>query len=110
MESETNFQSEPFKSQLESLTQTIRSMSQDVKGDTVALLAILRTLEVLHREIRESWFREALPDNRQALYALLKEIEAYGGWPYIPRASLRSLLQKLTLDLEEEDSPSSNES
>lgn len=107
MEHETDFESEPFKSQLESLSLTIRSMSQEVQGNTVALLGILRTLELLHREIREGWFRDALPDNRQALYALLKEIETYGGWPYIPRSSLRSLSEKLSG--EPEDSPSSNQ-
>ncbi|EAW38215.1 hypothetical protein [Lyngbya sp. PCC 8106] len=107
MEHETDFESEPFKSQLESLSLTIRDLSQEVQGNTVALLGILRTLELLHREIREGWFRDALPDNRQALYALLKEIETYGGWPYIPRASLRSLSEKLSV--EPEDSPSSNQ-
>lgn len=108
MEYETDFELEPFQSQLESLTLTVRDLSEQVEGNTVALLAILRTLEVLHREIRESQFREALPDNRQALYALLKEIENYGGWPYVPRASLRSLLEKLSIEAEE-DSPTSNE-
>ncbi|ERT08639.1 hypothetical protein M595_1384 [Lyngbya aestuarii BL J] len=107
MEHEIDFESEPFKSQLESLSLTIRDLSQEVQGNTVALLAILRTLELLHREIREGWFRDALPDNRQALYALLKEIETYGGWPYIPRASLRSLSEKLSA--EPEDPPSSNQ-
>lgn len=108
MEYETDFELEPFQSQLESLTLTVRDLSEQVEGNTVALLAILRTLEVLHREIREGRFREALPDNRQALYALLKEIETYGGWPYVPRASLRSLLEKLSIE-PEEDSATSNE-
>ncbi|MEB3278670.1 MAG: hypothetical protein VKK42_07060 [Lyngbya sp.] len=108
MEYQTDFESEPFQSQLESLTLMVRSMSQQAEGNTVALLAILRTLEVLHREIREGWFREALPDNRQALYALLKEVETYGGWPYIPRASLRSLLENLLIE-QQEDSQTSDE-
>ncbi|MEL7035432.1 MAG: hypothetical protein AAFO04_07405 [Cyanobacteria bacterium J06592_8] len=105
---QTDFESEPFKSQLESLTDTVRGMSQEVKGNSVALLAILRTLEILHREVRESWFQEALPDNRQALYALLKEIETYGGWPYIPRGTLRALLEKFSLE-QLESSRSSDE-
>jgi hypothetical protein len=100
-----NLELEPFQSQLQSISQTIRSISQEAEGDTMALLAVLRTLECLHREIREGCFREALPDNRQALYALLKEIESHGGWPYIPRASLGSLLEKLSVEAEDTSAP-----
>jgi hypothetical protein len=40
-------------------------------------------------------FQASLPDNRQALYALLKDIEESGGWPYVERLKLRSLLSNL---------------
>ncbi|MGL5084006.1 MAG: hypothetical protein ACRC8A_21175 [Microcoleaceae cyanobacterium] len=70
-------------------------MGQGFAGDPLALLALLRTLESLHQEIRDSLFQETLPDNRQALYHLLREIESQGGWPYIPRMSLRSLQEKI---------------
>lgn len=65
------------------------------KGDGIALLALLRLLESLHREIRDSLFQETLPTSRQDLYALLREIEANGGWPYIHRMKLRQLLELL---------------
>lgn len=59
----------------------------------MALLAILRSLESSHQELREGLFQQALPDNRQALYNLLKDIEAHLRWPYIPRLRLRYLLE-----------------
>jgi hypothetical protein len=66
--------------------------SQDSVAET---LALLRLLEGLHREICLSSFQNLLPRNRQHLYALLREIESKGGWPYIPRMTLRSILQSL---------------
>jgi hypothetical protein len=63
------------------------------------LLALLRTLERLHQEIRDSFFQDALPDNRQALYNLLRDIETSGGWPYIHRMKLQSLLKQLSTEL-----------
>ncbi len=63
--------------------------------DVVELLAILRLLESLHREIREDYFQEALPNNRHGLYGLLIEIEEKGGWPYIDRLKIQSLLTNL---------------
>jgi len=80
---------------LQMLADTTQKLAQDCKGDSLALLALLRTLENLHREIRESLFQESLPDNRQALYHLLRDIEATGGWPYIHRLRLQSLLINL---------------
>jgi hypothetical protein len=81
-----------FESKLQSLAETIRHLASSQQGDTLALLSLLRTLEGLHQEIRDSLFQDSLPDNRQALYSLLKDIEASGGWPYIHRMKLRSLL------------------
>jgi len=79
----------------EAIAATIRSTAQRYQGDQLALLNLLRMLEALHKEIREGLFQESLPTNRQALYALLKDIEAQGGWPYIKRRRLQSLLELL---------------
>lgn len=81
------------------LAQTIQHMADQQQGNCVTLLALLRTLEKLHQQIRETLFREALPTNRQALYNLLKDIEANGGWPYIQRMKLIEFLTALEADL-----------
>jgi hypothetical protein len=77
---------------LQALRTEIWALANDHKGDTLTLLALLRTLEEAHRQIRDSLFQDSLPDNRQTLYALLKDIEELGGWPYVARMKLRSLL------------------
>ena len=84
-----------FQADLQAISQTAQLVAQNYKDDMLALLKLLRVLENLHREIRDSLFREALPTSRQALYALLKDIETEGGWPYIPRMKLQSLLANL---------------
>jgi hypothetical protein len=93
-----------FSKDLDQIAQEIRAIAQDSKGDGIALLALLRVLESLHREIREGLFQESLPSNRQALYALLRDIEASGGWPYIHRMRLQDFLRNLVAE-SEEDSP-----
>jgi len=76
--------------------------AQAYQGDCLALLKLLRVLEQLHWQIREKLFHPALPDTRNELYKLLRDIEEKGGWPYIERMKLRSLL--IHLELSEEDS------
>jgi hypothetical protein len=71
-------------------------VAQKSKNNSLQLLEILRKLENLHQEIRDTLFQESLPDNRQALYVLLKDIETNGGWPYIYRTKLLELLDRLT--------------
>ena len=66
-------------------------------GDEIALLGLLRLLEELHSQIRDAWFQDSLPTNRQRLYALLRDIEISGDWPYIQRMRLRALLEQLEL-------------
>ena len=71
--------------ELQAITAAVRTLAQNSQGDNLAVLSLLRILEDLHREIQEGVFQASLPDNRQALYALLRDIEEAGGWPYIER-------------------------
>jgi hypothetical protein len=80
---------------LRAIAEKIHVVAQARQGDSVALLALLRMLEQAHRDIREGLFQEALPTNRQALHALLRDIETQGGWPYIYSRQLRMLLNAL---------------
>jgi hypothetical protein len=77
------------------LTRVVQAAAQHREGDCIALLALLRLLNELHSEIRDTLFREALPDNRQRLYRLLRDIEQEGGWPYIQRTKLVALLEQM---------------
>lgn len=90
---------------LEAIAQLVHETAKTSEGDGVALLRLLRLLEKLHQEIRDTMFQETLPQNRHSLYALLRDMEAEGGWPYISRMKLRSLLQHL-LDEPPVESPS----
>lgn len=90
---------------LQSLVEAILAEASCRRGDSLSLLALLRTLESLHREIRDTLFQQSLPDNRQALYSLLKDVEAEGGWPYIHRMRLRSLLVNFLQESEEGNQP-----
>lgn len=80
---------------LQAMTADIQALAASHQDESLALLALLRALESTHREIQENLFQASLPDNRQALYALLKDMEEAGGWPYIERMKLRSLLSNL---------------
>lgn len=92
MKSGTDFESGQWQSDLQAIATVVRALAQRGQGNSLALLALLRRLEELHREIRDEIFQASLPDNRQALYTLLKDIEAEGGWPYIERMKLQSFL------------------
>ncbi|PSB18825.1 hypothetical protein C7B65_13695 [Phormidesmis priestleyi ULC007] len=102
MGSDVNFESE--SPEFEQIANSIKKLAEASKGDSVGLLALLRLLESLHREVCEGLFQESLPDNRQALYALLRDIEAKGGWPYIRRMGLQSFLINLCPDAFDGDS------
>lgn len=91
---------------LAQLVQVVQAAAQSREGDCVELLALLRLLNELHYNIRDTLFREALPDNRQHLYRLLKDMENKGGWPYIRRMKLTALLEHLN----EEEAEAGNES
>ncbi|MGB7415867.1 MAG: hypothetical protein WA902_16810 [Thermosynechococcaceae cyanobacterium] len=80
---------------LQKIAALVNAQAKHSSGNMEELLALLRALEVLHREIRDNLFQDALPNNRQALHRLLREMESEGGWPYIPRMRLQTILQQL---------------
>ena len=80
---------------LNEIADRINHIADRDRADPLALLQLLRTLEQLHREIQQGYFQAALPDSRQALYALLRDIEENGGWPYIQRWKLQELFANL---------------
>ena len=96
---------EKLPPELQRLARSIEQAGRDRQGDEIALLELLRLLELLHGYIRDEWFQETLPTNRQRLYALLRDIELNGGWPYIQRMRLGTLLAFL-----EEGEPASDNS
>jgi uncharacterized membrane protein YccC len=80
---------------LNRLAQTVQELAQQAAGSSTQLLALLRVLESSHREICEGAFQQSLPNTRQNLHFLLRDIESQGGWPYIPRLKLQRLLTAL---------------
>ena len=80
---------------LNEIADRINHIADRERADPLALLHLLRTLEQLHREIQQGYFQAALPNSRQALYALLRDIEENGGWPYIQRWKLQELFANL---------------
>ena len=98
MKSGIGFESGQWQSELQTIATAVRALAQDCQGQSLALVAVLRQLEELHREIRDGIFQASLPDNRQALYTLLKDIEVEGGWPYIERMKLQSFLANLPVE------------
>jgi hypothetical protein len=88
---------------LHAIANAVHDATDVCQGDAKAILALLRQLEQLHREIRDGAFQESLPDNRQGLYSLLKDIESEGGWPYIERMRLQAFLTHLLQEAVEEN-------
>jgi hypothetical protein len=82
--------------QLDEIAKEIHEIADRDRADPIALLGLLRTLEQLHREIQQGYFQSALPNSRQALYTLLRDIEENGGWPYIQRWKLQELFANLS--------------
>ena len=95
MSNSKSFESEKLSYELQAIASVVHDASQHCQGDAMALLALLRQLEQLHREIRDGVFQKSLPDNRQGLYSMLKDIESLGGWPYIERMKLQAFLGNL---------------
>jgi hypothetical protein len=90
-----------FSESLEEIVVNVNSLAHQCEGDSQNLLALLRTLEALHGQIRSNLFEPSLPNTRNSLYEILREIEETGGWPYIERMKLQTLIQRLS----EETSP-----
>jgi hypothetical protein len=95
MSNQKSSESVNLSEQLQAIATAVYDMANLYQGNPIALLALLRHLEQLHRDIRDSAFQESLPDNRQKLYSLLKDIESQGGWPYIERMRLQTFLATL---------------
>lgn len=90
----------PFEQQLDALKTDAWAIAESRQGKPLELLAVLRTLEEVHVQIRDALFQSSLPNNRQKLYALLRDIELEGGWPYIPRMKLKRLLANFEEELD----------
>jgi hypothetical protein len=85
----------PLPHRLQEIANELHEIADRDREDPIALLYLLRTLEQLHREIQQGYFQSALPSSRQSLYALLRDIEENGGWPYIQRWKLQALFANL---------------
>ena len=85
-----------LQTKLQTIATDIQTLASNYQGNSLALLALLRVLEHSHREIRENLFQASLPEDRQSLYALLRDIEESGGWPYIDRLRLQSFLSNVS--------------
>lgn len=86
--------------ELEAIVNQIQSLALQHQGNALQLLEILRVLESLHNQICNDLFQPAMPTSRHALFDLLRNIEANGGWPYIYRIRLKDILRNLeTADL-----------
>jgi hypothetical protein len=93
-----DFEQDRLELNFQDAIKTVWEVAQQRRYSSLELLAILRSLEHVHRQIRDDLFQSALPDNRQSLYKLLKDIEAKGGWPYIYRMKLKDLIKNLDDD------------
>ncbi|TAF12184.1 MAG: hypothetical protein EAZ77_00345 [Nostocales cyanobacterium] len=108
MNNDQNLPAGNLSTKLPAIAATVQDAVQACHGDVTALLTLLRQLEKLHKEIRDGIFQDCLPDNRQRLYALLKDIESEGGWPYIERMRLQAFLVNLAVDIGEDNPVSKN--
>ncbi|ACK65212.1 hypothetical protein PCC8801_1142 [Rippkaea orientalis PCC 8801] len=96
----------PLSERLQEIVTVVQSIAFDCNGDTQNLLSLLRTLESLHRQIRCELFEPSLPDTRNTLYELLKDMEETGGWPYIERMKLQKLLENVSTQATPHNEPS----
>ncbi|MBD2444284.1 hypothetical protein H6G25_14020 [Dolichospermum sp. FACHB-1091] len=103
MEHDQNLACGDLSWQLKAISSAVKNITETYEGDVIAILAVLRHLEQLHREIRDGVFQENLPDNRQRLYSLLRNIESEGGWPYIARMRIQALLVNFSESTSDQD-------
>lgn len=95
MNQESNTNLSISDSVLQNTAREIWELAAKNQHDTLFLLSLLRSLEAIHRAIRTEMFELSLPETRNNLYHLVKDIEEKGGWPYIERMKLRELLKNL---------------
>lgn len=95
MNSEKPYRQPISEHSLREIEVLVWATAQEVEDNNLALLALLRVLEALHRKVREELFEPSLPQRRNDLYHLVREIEESGGWPYIERLKLQVLLEHL---------------
>ena len=91
MDNQQHLEKPPPETELAQISDLVWSLAKQCQDDPNLLLGLLRTLELLHGQIREELFQPCLPNTRHALYTLLKDIEEQGGWPYIPRLKIQQL-------------------
>ena len=107
MNAEKPYQSTDLEDSIGIIQALVWQTAQAAQGNNLELLALLRSLEALHRKIRQDLFEPSLPHTRNDLYHLVREVEESGGWPYIERMRLQSLLQNLVSEpIEMETEPS----
>jgi hypothetical protein len=98
-----------LESELKTIVERVDTVAQKCGDDSDRLLALLRTLEGLHRRICAEQFEPSLPNTRKDLYALLRDMEEQGGWPYIKRGKLQTFiklfLENEGLDVDEKIDP-----
>jgi hypothetical protein len=82
-----------LESELKTIVDRVEAIALECGDDSDRLLALLRTLEGLHRRICAEQFEPSLPNTRKDLYALLKDMEEQGGWPYIKRGKLQTFIK-----------------
>jgi hypothetical protein len=97
MDSSTSPPNAALQQDLAAVEAQISAIAGAIQTDSLSLLALLRLLERQHREICEAYFQPSLPNTRQALYTLLRDIEAEGGWPHIPRMKVQALMSEFLL-------------
>jgi hypothetical protein len=93
----TTHSEDAIKGRIAPLITELGEVADELK-QAEALLALLREIETIHRDIQEGPFRQSLPEDRQDLYTLLQTMEKSGGWPYIPRLQLRTFIDLLGQD------------
>lgn len=81
----------------------LNALAAELDNNPEALLALLRQLEQLHRNLQDGAFRSSLPADRGQLFTLLRAMEQSGGWPYIPRLQLRTFMDLLQPDRLDEE-------
>jgi hypothetical protein len=105
MNREQDVPANDLESLLEKLGDDFWNLAQNYKQDRLFLLSLLRYLEQLHRKIRTDLFESSLPQTRNDLYQLVKDIDEKGGWPYIERMRIQDLLRNLERDESEQLKP-----